>query len=109
MNIKSSAVLIYQGLGVAENGSPKNLEYSIEVRCDEIKTFSANYYNEMQRNMRKSRNIVIPTYLTADIEKDGIRYELMFCVYDGRRYKVKNVLTKRHTRQQMILDIEEIR
>jgi len=109
MNIKTSVELIYQGLGVADNGSPINLEYSEVVRCDELKQFSVNYYNDQQRNMRKSRNLIVPTYLVEDREIEGKRYELMYCVYDGRKYKVKNILTERHTRQTMILDIEEVR
>lgn len=118
MFIKSVVELIYQGLGVAENGDPINLEITKTVRCDEMETFSSNYYNEQQRNMRTSRNLVVPTYLTEDIEEDCIRYELMFCNYLGKKYRIRNILkykanrysvTGGRSRQRMILDIQEVR
>lgn len=101
--------MIYVSQGAKETGSPVNLEYSETVRCDEMETFSQNYYNEQQRNMRLSRNLVLPTYQTDDIEIDGKRYELMYCVYDGRKYKVRNILKMKGTRQRMVLDIQEVR
>ena len=109
MYIKSSVELIYVGQGVANNGSPLALEEKLIVRCDEMETFSNEYYNNMQRDMRTSRNLVVPTYLTRDISKNNVNYQLTFCVYDGKKYKVKNILKKRNTRQQMILDIQEVR
>ena len=110
MYVKAEAELVYVGLGVASNGSPINLELKKTVRVDEMETFSQNYYNEEQRNMRLSRNLVIPTYLTEDIASlDGINYELMYVNYDGKRYKVKHILKLRGTRQRMILDIQEVR
>ena len=109
MFIKSECELIYHGQGVISNGSPVILEIRKTVRCNEMETFSNNYYNEQQRNMRLSRNLVVPTYLTWDIEEDGKHYELMYVNYDGRNFKVRNILKLRGTRQQMILDIQEIR
>lgn len=111
MYIKSQVELIYVGQGVADNGSPTSLEKKKVIRCDEMETFSNNYYNEQQRNMRLSRNLVIPTQYTNDIccECDDTRYELMYVNYDGRKYKVKNILKMRNTRQRMILDIQEVR
>ena len=109
MYIKSEVELIFVAQGVKDTGSPVNLEHSVVVRCDEMETFSQNYYNEQQRNMRLSRNLVLPTYQTEDIEIDGKRYELMYCVYDGLKYKVRNILKMRGTRQRMILDIQEVR
>lgn len=110
MFIKSECELIYQGQGVAENGSPTLIEIKKTVRCDEMETFSNNYYNEQQRNMRLSRNLVVPTYLTWDLtETYGGTYELMYVNYRGRKYKVRNILKYRGTRQKMILDIQEVR
>lgn len=114
MFIKSQVELIYEGQGVAENGSPLVLTESKVVRCEELETFSNNYYNEQQRNMRLSRNIVVPTYLTNDLIIDGKRYELMYCIYDERKYKVRNILKfngryNSRTRQKMILDVQEVR
>lgn len=116
MFIKSEVELIYEGQGVLENGSPTLITTSKLVRCDEMETFSSMYYNDEERNMRLSRNLVIPTYLTNDVILDGNRYELMFVIYQGRKYKVKNILkykankySEGKTRQKMILDVEELR
>lgn len=109
MFIKSSVELIYEGQGVLENGSPTLLYISEVVRCDEMETFSNNYYNDQQRNMRISRNLVVPTYQTEDRFQNDVRYELMYCNYDGKKYKVRNILKMRNTRQRMILDIQEVR
>ena len=111
MYIKAEVELIYEGQGVADNGSPTLLEKKKVIRCDEMETFSNNYYNEQQRNMRLSRNLVVPTYYTDDLIccDDGNRYELMYVNYDNRKYKVRNILKMRNTRQRMILDIQEVR
>lgn len=109
MFIKSECELIYQGQGVMENGSPTLLEVSQTVRCDEMETFSNNYYNEQQRNMRLSRNLVVPSYLCDDITENNVNYELMYVIYDDRKFKVRNILKYKGTRQRMILDIQEVR
>lgn len=110
MYIKAKVDLIYEGQRVADNGSPVATYLNKEVRCDEMETFSNNYYSNQQRNMRLSRNLIVPTYLTEDIiDCDGSRYELMYCIYDQRKYKVRNILKLRNTRQRMILDIQEVR
>lgn len=114
MFIKSEVTLIYQGQGVAENGSPTILEKTKLVRCEELETFSNNYYNDQQRNMRTARNLVIPTYQTEDIIDNDVRYELMYVEYHDRKYKVRNILKykgryNQRTRQKMILDVQEVR
>lgn len=116
MFIKSQVELIYESQGVVSNGSPYSVYISKIVRCDEMETFSNVYYSEQSREMRLSRNLVIPTYLTEDVIQDGKRYELMYCMYDGKKYKVRNILKYRankyaqgSTRQKMILDIQELR
>lgn len=109
MFIKSECELIYQGQGVAQNGSPTILEKTETVRCDEMETFSNNYYNEQQRNMRLSRNLVIPSYLCEDVVENNQRYELMYVIYDGKKFKVRNILKYKGTRQRMVLDIQEVR
>ena len=91
------------------NGSPTILEIKETARCDEMENFSNNYYNEQQRNMRESRNLIVPTWLTIDRTDKGINYELMYVNYLGKRYKVRNILKMRNTRQRMILDIQEVR
>lgn len=118
MFIKAETTLIYEGQGVTDNGSPIVLTYEVpNVKVNEMETFSNNYYNDQQRNMRLSRNLVIPTYLTDDyIDCQGNRYELMYCIYDNKKYRVKNILkyngnkyNRGYTRQKMILDIQELR
>ena len=109
MYIKSSVELIYEGQSVADNGSPEIVTLSETVKCDEMETFSNNYYNDQQRNMRLSKNLVLPSYLTEDRQENGINYELMYCQYHDKRYKVKKILKLRGTRQRMILDIQEVR
>lgn len=108
MFIKSGIELIYEGKGRAENGSPLTLKITKTVKCNEMETFSNQYYTEQSRNMRKSRNILIPTFLTQDIVSDGVTYELLYANYNGRLYKVRNILKARNTRRQMILDIQEV-
>lgn len=116
MFIKSEVELIYESQGVLENGSPTLLYKSQIIRCDEMETFSSNYYNDQQREMRLSRNLVIPTHFTEDIIDDGKRYELAYVNYIGKKYKVRNILKFRanrysrgNTRQKMILDVQELR
>lgn len=109
MFIKSSVELIYVGQGVASNGSPYSIEIKKDVMCDEMETFSNQYYNDRQRDMRLSRNLVVPTFLTDDIVENNVRYELTFCIYDNKKYKVRNILKMRNTRMQMILDVQEVR
>lgn len=109
MFIKSQINLVYVGQTVRENGSPMSVEIVKTVRCDEMELFSRNYYSEQERNMRWSHNIVIPTYLTEDIVEQGVTYELLFCVYAEKKYRIRNILKMRNTRQRIILDIEEVR
>lgn len=115
MFIKSQVELVYEGQDVADNGDPIRVYISKVVRCDEIETFSHQFYDDQERNMRLSRNLVIPTHYTEDIiDCDGKRYELMYCNYDNRKYKVRNILkyksnTFKNTRLKMVLDLEELR
>lgn len=74
-----------------------------------MKTFSVNYYNNNQRQMRLSRNIVVPSFQVEDIVIENIPYELMYAMYDGKKYKIANILTKKSTRAQVILDLQQVR
>ena len=118
MFIKSEVILIYEGQTVSDNGSPSRVYIEKKVRCDEMETFSNQYYSDQQREMRLSRNLVIPTHYTLDVfDCENKRYELMYCIYDGIKYKVRNILKfkgtrngmRQHTRQRMVLDIQELR
>lgn len=109
----SQADLVFIGQTKDDKGSPKELEYVLKnVKVVETKTFSLNYYNTngtLQRSMRKSRNLVIPTYLTEDRIINGIRYELLYIDYQCLRYRVHNILHYRRNALRMLVDIEELR
>lgn len=119
MFVKSEALLIYEGQTVSDNGSPSRVYLEKRVRVDEMETFSNQFYNDQQREMRLSRNLVVPTYLTHDIfDCENKRYELMYVIYDNKKYKVRNILKfnnrgsgekRNRTRQRMVLDIQELR
>lgn len=108
MYIKREAELIFEGQGVADNGSPQRLQISQVVRVDEAETFSNNYYNDRERNMRLSRNLIVPTYFTLDQQIDGVNYELMYVNFGDKKYRVRNILKVKGTRQRMLLDIQEV-
>lgn len=106
------AELIYVAHSQASNGSPKELTMTRTTRIKEIKTFSRNYYTSAdvnQRMMRYSKNFVIPFWMTEDVIEDEKRYELTYVVYQGLKYRVKEVLKYWKTELRMILDCEEVR
>lgn len=110
MYIKSIANLIYTANGKLSNGSPTILEKRIEnVLVDEAETFSNQYYTDSQREMRLSRNIIIPVHLVSDQIQAGVRYELTYIEYDSLKYKVRNILKVKGTRMKMLLDVQELR
>lgn len=109
----NEATLIYAGQKQKEDGSPYEVTISKSVRVKEVKTFSLNYYlmgGDNQRLMRKSKNIVVPRWMTDDFEEDGVRYELLYVDYNKVRYRVKNLLKYYQMEQtRSILDLEELR
>lgn len=110
MYVKSVANLIYTSSGKLSNGSPVMLTQREEnVLVDEAETFSNQYYTDSQREMRLSRNLIIPVYLMSDKIVSGVRYELTNVEYDSRLYKVRNILKVKGTRLKMMLDIQEVR
>lgn len=109
MYIKSIADLIYTSQSKNENGSPIELEIVKTVKVNETETFSSRYYNDEQRLMRLSRNLIVPTYYVKDIQENGLNYELSYVNYEGKKYKVRNILKVKHTRLNMLLDIHELR
>lgn len=109
MYIKSIADLIYISQSKNENGSPIELEIVKTVKVNETETFSSRYYNDEQRLMRLSRNLIVPTYYVKDIQENGLNYELSYVNYEGKKYKVRNILKVKHTRLNMLLDIQELR
>lgn len=109
MYIKSIADLIYTSQSINENGSPIELEIVKTVKVNETETFSSRYYNDEQRLMRLSRNLIVPTYYVKDIQENGLNYELSYVNYEGKKYKVRNILKVKHTRLNMLLDVQELR
>lgn len=109
----NEATLIYAGQVQQENGSPVEVTISRTAKVKEVKTFSLNYYlmgGDNQRLMRKSKNIVVPRWMTDDFAVDGVRYELLYVDYNGVRYRVKNLLKYYQMEQtRSILDLEELR
>lgn len=109
MYIKSIADLIYTSQSKNENGSPIELEIVKTVKVNETETFSNRYYNDEQRLMRLSRNLIVPTYYVKDIQENGLNYELSYVNYEGKKYKVRNILKVKNTRLNMLLDVQELR
>ena len=109
MYIKSIADLIYTSQSKNENGSPIELEIIKTVKVNETETFSSRCYDDEQRLMRLSRNLIVPTYYVKDIQENGLNYELSYVNYEGKKYKVRNILKVKHTRLNMLLDIQELR
>lgn len=109
MYIKSIADLIYTSQSKNENGSPIELEIIKTVKVNETEIFSSRYYDDEQRLMRLSRNLIVPAYYVKDIQENGLNYELSYVNYEGKKYKVRNILKVKHTRLNMLLDIQELR
>lgn len=108
----NEATLKYVAQSKASNGSPIELSITRKVKVKEVKTFSLNYYmtsGESQRIMRNSKNLVVSRWVTEDVVKDGLEYELMYCTYNGKEYRVQQILRQFRTNTRVILDIEELR
>lgn len=108
---KTECKLIYTGLGYKDSGSPVNITITEEhVKCDDMETFSQNYYAQNQRIMRLSKNIAIYKYLAEDrTDSDGNRYELSHVEICGKKYKIQNILKHKGSYLKVILDCQELR
>lgn len=108
----SEATLKYVAQSKASNGSPIEDYITKTIKVKEVKTFSLNYYimgGDNQRLMRNSKNLVVPKWVTQDIVEDGKTYELLYVTYEGKEYRVQNILKYYKQSMRMILDIEELR
>lgn len=92
MITKSAVKLIFVTKLQKENGSIVFDEITRTVKCDTMKTFSANYYFEKGREMRDAMNLQVATHNTRDITKDGKSYSLSYVEWHGQRYTVMNIL-----------------
>lgn len=108
----NAATLTYIGQTKAENGSPVEVSISRTIKVKEVHTFSLNYYltsGDQQRIMRNSKNLEVPRWATEDIVQDDVEYELMYVLYEGKNYRVQQILRQYRTEKRVLIDIEELR
>ena len=108
----NEATLVYVANDKAANGSPVEVSVTASIKVKEVKNFSLNYYmvsGDNQRIMRNSKNLDVPKWATEDIVKDGKTYELMYVVYNDKKYRVQQILRQFRTNKRVLLDIEELR
>lgn len=108
----NEATFVYVTQVNAPNGSPKQLSLTRRVKVEEVKTFSLNYYltaGDSQRLMRLSKNLVANRWQTEDVVKNGNTYEFMYVDYQGKRYRVQQVLRQYRTNKKVLVDIQELR
>ena len=100
--------LVYIHQGVDSNYNPVIEEHTKTVKCALMDSFSQNYYQNQSRDMRKSKNIIIPKTSTFDVYIGSKRYQLEKVNFGTRKYKVINILINRDSSLTSILDAEEI-
>lgn len=100
--------LVYKRNSRDANGNPTVLAIEKVVKCTVMDSFSLNYYQNQQRDMRSSRNIVIAKPYTFDHVVGDDHYQLEEVKFDGRRFKVQNILLNRNSAITSILDCQEI-
>ena len=107
---KSECKLVYTGMSQKASGSPVNEKIIEEhVKCDDMETFSQNYYAQNQRIMRLSKNIAVYKRFAEDRVVGNIRYELSHVEIYGKKYKIQNILKHRDSSLKVILDCQELR
>lgn len=90
------------------DGNPVITEYKETVKCTLTDSFSLNYYQNQNRDMRRSKNIKVAKFSVLSRYIDGNYYQLEFANISGRRYKVANILLDRNTSLMSLLDLEEV-
>ena len=108
----NEATLIYVGYTKTSDGSPCEAIITRNIKAQEVKTFSLNYYlmgQDSQRLMRCSKNLVVPRWATEDVVQDGITHELMYVKYMGIEYRVQQILRQYRTNTRVIIDMEELK
>ena len=102
--------LIYEGETADDNGSPHTITTTEQnVRADLIDNFSSYYYNDNQRDMRLSKNFIVPKYLKEDRLIDGVNYVLKYVSSNNKTFVIKNILKNKGSYLTCILDTQEIR
>lgn len=92
MLTKSAVKLIFVAKTQKENGSIELKEISKSVKCETMKTFSANYYFDKGREMRDAMNLRIAQHNAKDIIENDLSYSLAYVEWHGQRYTVMNIL-----------------
>lgn len=111
MQYFDEATLIYVGSTQKANGSPEEVTISLIAKVKVIRNFSLNYYNvtgTATRSMRNSRNFVVNKDLIEDRYVDDVKYELLYVVYDGIKYRIREILNYYKTGMRYILDTQEV-
>lgn len=104
----TKAELIYTALSKSETGSPVTLELTEDITVSVEELFSSYYYRDNKRNMRKSRNISIPSQYVFDRNENGLNYELNFVILNGIKYQIKDILKHQSTSLMTLLDCEQV-
>ena len=102
------AELIYIHQGKDDNYNPVIETESKSVRCSLMDSFSVNYYQNQTRDMRKSKNIIVPKTYTFDVYLGDKRFQLEYVKLGAVKYKVMNILINRESSLTSILDCEQI-
>lgn len=99
---KSECILVFFETVVDEKGSPHTQESYKKVPCDDRGVFNHRYYNEQERSMRESVNLVVPSYYVNE--------QLARVKYNGKEYDVKSILDDRKSCERyVILDCQEVK
>ena len=101
-------VLIFIHQSKDENYNPTIETLERRVKCSLMNSFSASYYVNQSRDMRRTRNIIVPKHNTFDIYQDNKRYQLEYCKLGAVKYKISNILTNRKSNLSVILDCDEV-
>lgn len=112
MNKLAVVDLIFIEDGKKANGSPLNIELTLAgIRCEDVGRFSLNFYQNQpdNRTMRLSDTLRIPEYYERHFAQSNPNAKMMYVVYQGRKYHIKQILADRDTRRYILLDIEEVK
>lgn len=109
MNRLTQCDLVYVHQGQDDEGNTVIETKSKTVKCAIMESFSVNYYNSQERDMRNSKNIVVALPYADDFSEDGKRYRLEYANFKGVKYKVTNILNNRRSAITSILDCQEVK
>lgn len=102
---KRECVLVFVEESQNEIKSPIKIEHHHSVICDDMGTWSSNYYVDRNRDMMKSVNLRVQEFHLYS--NDG---QLRFVDFNGTRYEIKNVLNDRDKGIRFkILDCQELK